>query len=115
MNAFIKSTPAAGVLQHILIIAGIRHVLEAKSRSLVDHVDHQLVFVQLEGHVDFSLAALLVAVLKGVHHAFVDREANLVLIVLAESGSRGDTHAHFFGESDALDQRLQYDFNPLRF
>ena len=71
--------------------------------------------MQLEDHVDFSLAALLVAVLKGVHDAFVHRQTDLVLIVFAESGHRGDTHAHFFGESNALDQRLQNDFNPLRF
>ena len=71
--------------------------------------------MQLEDHVDFSLAALLVAVLKGVHDAFVHRQADLVLIVLAKSGYRGDTHTHFFGESNALDQRLQNDFNPLRF
>jgi hypothetical protein len=37
------------------------------------------------------------------------------LIVLAKSGHCGDTHTHFFSESDALDQRLQNDFNPLRF
>ena len=71
--------------------------------------------MQLEDQVDFSLAALLVAVLEGVHDAFVDREADLVLIVVAESGRGGYTHAHFFGESNALDQRLHNDFNPLRF
>ena len=70
---------------------------------------------QFEHNVDFSLAPLLVAVLKGVHHAFVHRQADLVLVVFIEAGRGGDAHAHFFGESDALDQSLQNDFDPLRF
>jgi hypothetical protein len=78
-------------------------------------MDDQLFFMQLEGQVYLSLAALFVAVLKGVHDAFVHGQSDLVLIVLAKSGHCGDTHTHFFGESDALDQRLQNNFNPLRF
>ena len=71
--------------------------------------------MQFENYVNFSLAALLVAVLKGIHDAFVHRQADFVLIVIAKSGYRGHTHTHFFSESNALDQRLQNDFNPLRF
>jgi hypothetical protein len=78
-------------------------------------MDHQLVFMQLKGQVDFSFAALLIAVLEGVHDAFVHGEADLVLIVIAKTGYSGDTHSHFFGKSDALDQGFQNDFNSLRF
>ena len=78
--------PAAGIAQDIFIVAGIGNILDAKARSLVRHVDHQFLREQFEDHVDFSLAPLFVAVLKGVHDAFVHRQADLVLIVLAKSG-----------------------------
>ncbi len=65
--------------------------------------------------MDFSLAALLVAVLERVHHAFMHRQPDLVLIVVIEPGGRRDAHTHFLGESDALDQCLQNHFHPLRF
>src|ERR1700722_18672359 len=71
--------------------------------------------MQDKGQVNLSLAALLVAILKGVHYAFVYSQANLVLIVLAKSRFGGDTDSHLFGESNALDQCLQDHFNPLRF
>jgi hypothetical protein len=106
---------AAGIAEDILVIAGVGHVLDAKSRSLVYYVDFELVVMKLEDHVDLSLAALFVPVLKRVHDAFVHGEADFVLIVLAKSGGGGDADTHFFGESNALDQRFHYDFNPLRF
>lgn len=105
----------AGFLQHVSRLTGIGNVFQAKPGALIDHVYHQFVFVQLEDDVDFPFAALLVAVCEGIHDAFVDREADFILVVLSEPGDRSDAHTHFFGQSYALDQRLQNDFHPLRF
>jgi hypothetical protein len=77
-------------------------------------VDDQLFVEQFENDVNFSLAPLLVAILKRVHYPFMDREANLVLIVFVESGGSGNSHTDFFGESNALDERFQDNFDPLR-
>jgi hypothetical protein len=105
---------AARIAEDIFIIAGVGHVLEAKARTLVDNMYYQFVFQELKDHMDFSFAPLFVAVLKGVHDAFVDCQADLVLIVLVKSGYGGDTHTQFFSESNALDQCFQNDFEPLR-
>jgi hypothetical protein len=94
---------SSGIAEDILVISRIGYVFDAKSGALIHYMDHQLVFMQLEGQVDFSLAALLVAVLKGIHDPFVHRQADPVLILLAKSGNGGNTHTYFFGKSDALD------------
>jgi hypothetical protein len=112
---FHQENAAPGIAEDIFILARVWNILDAKSRTLVDHTDHQFVFQQLEDHVYFSFAALFVAVLKGVHDAFVHCQADFVLIVFAKSGDRGHTHTHFFGKSNALDHRLQNNFEPLRF
>ncbi len=65
--------------------------------------------------MDFLFALLFIAVLKRVHDAFMYRQTYLVLIVLAKARRRSHAHTHLFGEGDAIEQRLQYDFDPLRF
>lgn len=112
---FHQENTSARISEHIFVVPGIGDILEPESRSLVHHMDYQHFIQQLKGDVNLPFAPLLVAILESVHNAFVDREANLVLIVFAESNCRGDTHGHVFGESNALDQRFQDDFNPLRF
>jgi hypothetical protein len=114
-ECFYQKNAAPGIAEDIFIVARVGNILNAKSRTLVDYVDHQFMFQQLEDHVYFSFAALFVAVLKGVHDAFVHCQADFVLIVFAKSGYRGDTHTHFFSKSNALDQGLQNNFEPLRF
>ena len=41
-------------------------------------------------------------------------QPDFVLVVFIEACRYSDTHTELFGESDALDQCLQYDFDPLR-
>jgi hypothetical protein len=106
---------APGVTQNIFIVAWVGHILQTETSTLVHHMNHQLLFMQLKRQVDFSFAAFLIAILKGVHNAFMHREANFVLIVIAKSRHSGDTNTHLFSESNALDQSLQNHFNPLRF
>jgi hypothetical protein len=110
-----QQNASAGITEDILIVARIGHILKPKSRALIHHMDHQLLFMQFECQVDLSLAALLIAILKGVHHAFMHGETNLILVILAKPSRLSDTNTHLFGESNALDQRLQNHFNPLRF
>ena len=82
---------------------------------MIDHVDDQFVLMELEDDVDFSFAALLVPVLIRVHYAFVDGQANFILIVLIETGRSSNTNCQFLSESDALDHSFQHNFDPLRF
>src|SRR5882672_3487578 len=94
---------SSGIFEDILVLSRIGYVFDAKPGALVHDMDHQLVFMQLEGQVDFSLAALPVAVLKGIHDPFVHRQADPVLILLAKSSNSGNTYTYLFGKSDALD------------
>jgi len=45
----------------------------------------------------------------------VHRQSDPVLILLAKARRCGHAYTHLFGEGDAVEQRLQYDFDPLRF
>src|SRR5882757_6087758 len=93
---------APRITQHIFIFAGIGNVGEVKSGSLVGHADFQFLGKQFEYDVDFSLAMLFVAVLKGVHYGFMHGEADLVLVIFIEAGGDGNAHSNVFGESDTL-------------
>lgn len=112
---FHQEHAAAGIAKHVFIFPWVRHVLKLESGSLVGYVYHQLFMVQFKYNMNFSFATLFIAVLKSVHHALMHSKTDLVLVILIETGSPCHSNCDFFCESDALDQSLQHNFDPMRF
>jgi len=113
-KSFHKKHSPPRIAQHVFIVPRIGNIGKLKSRSLIAHVDNQFFVMEFEYDVDFFVTPLIVTVLIGVHDAFMNCEADLILVILIKAGRGGNTHTNFFRESDALDERFQDNFDPLR-
>lgn len=93
----------------------IRDVCEREVSAFVKDVDDHLFLSELEGEENFPAALLSVSVGVGVDDTFANRHADFVAVFIVETGFPGDSQCHFFGEVDAVEQRLKRDLNALRF
>ena len=109
-----KKDSAAGGAQEVFFCKRIRHVGKCEASAFIQDMDDHFVAGKINGEMNFLFGALLIAVVKCVNDALAYAHADLVAIVLAESGSLGYAEAHLFGEIYALDLRLQRDFEVLR-
>src|SRR5580692_2336138 len=77
-------------------------------------MDDHFLASEINGKMNLLLGAFLIAVVKRVDDALAYAHTNLVTIVLTEAGGFGYTDTHLLSEIDALDLRLQRDFEVLR-
>jgi hypothetical protein len=108
-----EKNAAAGGAQEIFFGEGVGNIGEAETLAFVEDVDDELALFELDGHDDFAAALLTIAVTVGVNDRFADGHADFVAIVFVEAGFAGDTQDNFLGEIDAIQERLEGDFNAL--
>src|SRR5713226_7614192 len=105
---------AAGSAQKIFFGEGIGHIAEVKALAFIENVNDHFVGSEIEGEINFFVGALLIAVMESVDDPFADGHANAVAVVFAETRGFGYAQTHFLGEVDAVDLRLEGDFEVLR-
>jgi len=109
-----QENAASGALQQVFVCQRVRDVFEAEAYSLVAHVNYEFFGSQLKGDEDFFSALFLASVIVGVDHAFANGHADFEAVVIVEADGARNRRAHFFGETDAIEQRFESDLNPLR-
>jgi hypothetical protein len=99
--------------EQVLFRERVRHFGQLKALPLVENPNNHFVGIELDGHVDFLVPVMLVAVVVGVDDAFANGHADFVHVVIVEACSFGNAHDDAFGEVDAFEQSLQRDLDAL--
>src|SRR5216684_1045215 len=109
-----EENAATGSSQKVFFGEGVGHIAEVKAFAFIENVNDHFVGSEIKREINFFLGALLIAVMESVDDPFADRHANAVAVVFAETRGLGHAQTHFLGEVDAVDLRLEGDFEVLR-
>src|ERR1700680_12223 len=108
-----QEKPAPRCAQQVLLSKAIGHLGRLEAFSFVNDAEYHSFGLKFDGHTNLLPAVLLVAVIVRVDHTFAHGHADLVNILVAETGSLRDTHGDAFGKVHALEQCLERQFEAL--
>src|SRR5215471_3335034 len=110
-----EENPAAGSAEKIFFGERIGNIGELESGAFIGYVNDHFFGSEIDGEMNFLVGLFLIAVMKGVDHAFAHAHANAITLVFAKARGFGKTKAHFFSQVDAFDLSFERDFQMLGF
>jgi hypothetical protein len=108
-----QKNATTGSFQKVLFGKRVRHLLRIKSSTLINDMHYKFLVRDLETQLDLFVPLLLVSVSKRIDDAFPYGHSNFKAIVIVEAGCSGNAFGYAFGQSDAIEQRLHGDFDPI--
>src|ERR1700722_12497747 len=109
-----KNTTPGGAKQ-IFLCQRIRHGSQIKAFTFVQNVNNQFVVRQIHRQMDPFVRPFLIAIVKGIDHAFANGHPDAVAVILAKAGGFRDAQTHLLRQIDAFYLRLQRHFEVFLF